>query len=294
MSDTTSTPVRIGQVTRTEQGFRVVVGGAPKAPQWCAGYTARVGDYVACVEYGDLAFVLGHASATPLPKSGLVAGPPADGRVPIEAAGQVYDCRHFADGVPALGERVAIYWSDSDPVIFPGTLATVPGEAIPLPPPPSGSGAPTSGSDVFYATAAGSQRPSGWEWGTVKQGAYGSSPTNRGAWFYGAGVTRLAGVRVSRIRLRLGPRDGSVGNYNSTLTGHFYVASGSGPNAWNALTGVYDHPVNPVPSQLQDIDLPTSWAGLLVAGNGIGIAGNPYLGIKSGGQSGALIIDWSS
>ena len=165
------------------------------------------------------------------------------------------------------------------------------GPAVGPPPPTSGG----SGSTTLVPVYAGTWRPNfnRFEAGDVVQGSYGSY-TYRGAWFYGAAGTTLAGKTVTGISLIVGRRDNGRGNYNDPLPMQLQIAGGQAPSNWPSLAG--PHPVviparwpggpeNPIP-------LPPEWAAHLAAGHGIGISGGAYMGFAGNAPSGQLNITW--
>jgi hypothetical protein len=107
----------------------------------------------------------------------------------------------------------------------------------------------------------------------------------------------LQGKTISRIRLRI-PARLQAGDYNDPATIHVYAhTNGARPGSdVNRVTGPHDI-VIPAGFQGGDIDLPLSFAGAIVPGGGISIAGDPYIRFASrlkDPTSGRLIFDWSS
>ena len=284
-----------GRVVRDDDGqIAVNVAGGNIPAYWTLGSAPRVGDDVAVLSIDGMAVVLDAISQTPSPATGLVSGEPEDGRIPVTSADGVTVMARYVeledDVPPDIDTRVALLWQNSDPIIVAGPLVPVLGDPVP-PAPPAGGGSTGPTRLHLQATAAGSWRPFGWEHGVVKQGAYSGAPSNRGAWFHGYQAAQIAGRTVTRLQMMLGGRDGSAGSYNAALPAHFYVASGTGPNNWSGIAGPVDITIPAASWGGGWIDLPPTWAPLLAAGNGIGIAGSPYLGISGSPPSGLLAID---
>lgn len=282
-----------GQVVVGPTGLRVNVKGGIKDAVWTSGYNPRAGDNVEVLSVDTTAIVLGPVLPGPPPGFGVVSVTAADGILTVLGDDQVlYPCR-YAEPPQTVGTRVALLWQGTQAFVLPGTLAAIASDPLapgpPTPPPP-----PANASGVLGVPAlwAGSWRPFGWEAGDVRQGAYGSSPSNRGAWFYGGQATQLQGRVVTGIRMYVGPR-ARVGSYNSALTAHFFATTGNSPHDWTPVTGAFDITF-PAGWGGGWVDLPHGWGSHLLNGGGIGIQGSPYMGFAGGTPSGQLEISWRS
>lgn len=282
-----------GQVVIDESGNLAVnvKGGLPDV-SWLGSYTPWEGDNVRVLQVDGTAVVLGPVRATPPPHFGAVSVAAENGVIQVLGDDEViYPCR-YSSPEPAVGSRVALLWQGSQAYVLPGELASVPTDPLaPLPPAPPPPPASTSGVLAAPALWAGSWRSFGrWEPGEVRQGSYGSNPSNRGAWFYGGQVGQLAGRLFNSIRIYVGPRV-RLGSFNASAIAHFYVTSGNSPHEWAPAAGPHDVAI-PAGWGGGWIDLPPTWGTALIAGGGIGIQGNPYLGFSGGAPSGQLEINW--
>ena len=282
-----------GQVVAGPIGLRVNVKGGIKNAVWTSGYTPRVGDNVEVLSIDSTAIILGPALPGPPPGFGVVSVVAADGLVTVLGDDQIlYPCRDSGTA-PSVGVRVALLWQGTQAFVIPGALAPIASDPLvsapPAPPPP-----PTETGGVLAVPAiwAGSWRPFGWESGDVRQGAYGSSPSNRGAWFYGGQATQLQGRVVTGIRMYVGPR-ARIGSFNAPLTAHFFATTGNAPHNWMPVTGGFDITF-PAGWRGGWVDLPAAWGAHLLNGAGIGIQGAPYMGFSGGTPSGQLDISWRS
>lgn len=159
----------------------------------------------------------------------------------------------------------------------------------------------TTGSKSSAAIESGTiWGPGGWNsWAggneNVFQGSYGSGPVY-GAWFYGGSFGSLNdGRAITRVQFRTGRRR-PVGASSSPVTFHFYLHTNpTRPGGdVNRVQGPFDVVLNPGEAP-KWIDLPAGWGAGLVAGGGIGIAGEPYAAMDGRlvqADSGALILDW--
>lgn len=213
--------------------------------------------------------------------------------------GQSYTTDRFV-GDYNPGDPVYLTWDAAKPTIIGkiAAVATVP-EAAP-PPPPSTA---TSGETRLAATASDTFGVGGWgRWASSRSGGEDvyagtwAGYTLTGSWFYGAPRPELAGKTITRILFKVPARLG-VGA-SGTATIHAYAhTSGSRPGGdVNRVTGPFDISV-PQGYPGGYTDLPLSFAPALVAGGGISIAGDPYVGFQSrldNPEFGKLIISWSS
>lgn len=118
--------------------------------------------------------------------------------------------------------------------------------------------------------------------------------TLAGAWFYGVGNTMLAGKTIKEVRFRFPQRLG-VGD-TGTATVHLYAHTSS-----NRPVGDVTRTVGPFDVSVaqnappQWVTLPTTFHADLLAGGGISISGDPYIGFRGrlkDPDSGKLEIEW--
>ena len=249
------------------------------------------------------ALVIGGYTDQPRPSSGTVNEViPAGVSTRLAFTGEdgaSYTTDRFS-GTYSPGDAVNLMWAAGVPTIT-GKIAavtTVP-EAAPPPPPSSAK----SGETKLSATASDTFGVGGWgRWATSRSGGEDvyagtwAGYTLTGSWFYGAPRPELAGKTITRILFKV-PARLSVGA-SGTATIHAYAhTSGSRPGGdVNRVTGPFDIPV-PQGYGGGYTDLPLSFAPTLVAGGGISIAGDPYVGFQSrldNPEFGKLIISWSS
>lgn len=257
-------------------------------------------------EYGgSTALVIGGYTDQPRPSTGTVQE-----IIPAGIATQIVVVSE--DGVTYTTERFIGSYSPGDPVYLtwdaakPTVIGKIGSSAPPEAPPAEGPAATNPpGSETLIATASDTWwAPGGWgSYATSRNGGQDvytgswSGNTVTGAWFYGAPRPAPQGKTISRIRFNL-PRRIDAGNHNAQALIHFYAhTNGARPGSdVNRVTGPHDVLVA-AKHQGGDIDLPLSFAPVLIAGGGISIAGDPYAGFISrlkDPNSGRLIIDWSS
>lgn len=218
----------------------------------------------------------------------------------VDTAEGQYEARFVGSGYQS-GDLVLLAWAGGEPYVTgtltPGTGEPPPDEAKGVAPPPE---KPSKGSAKAAAQGSGTLWPPGG-WGSwagggskVHQGSW-AGQTVYGAWFYGHPFTHLQGRTITRIQFRL-PARLNVGAYNDTLTVHLYAHTSSNkPNGdVNRVAGPFSVSVTPG-QNAQWVDLPNSFANALIAGGGIAIEGNPYMGfrgVRQDRESGRIIIDW--
>lgn len=277
-------------------------GGVVTTVLWPANYIPRDQDRVTCIVVDGVLVVIGPVVTEPRPETGTVSGSAVSGRVPVSTSIGTIQARYIGTA-PTNGTLVRLDWQSTDPWVWPNAAASLvapptppPSEAPQAPPPP-----PETGTAYFTATDSGSFQVGG-TWGfqrnNVVQWRYGSSPENRGAWFYGgAPSAALAGRTITRTRINLPGRQ-RVGDYNSALTLHLYRhTQNSRPSGDVSRVAGPNDVVLAANSGGGWIDLPASWGQDIVnGGGGIAVAGSPYIalfGIDADPASGQLSLDWS-
>lgn len=258
-------------------------------------------------EYGgSTAMVMGGYTDQPRPSTGTVQQIiPAGIATQIVVAGEdgvIYTTDRFI-GEYSPGDPVYLSWDAAKPTVIGKIGSSAP------PPVPTADATPPAvhpGSETLIATASDTWwGPGGWgSYATSRNGGEDvysgtwSGSTVTGAWFYGAPRPALQGKTISRVRFRLPARLRGAGNYNDPATIHLYShTNGARPGSdVNRAVGPFEVIV-PANFQGSDIELPLDLAPAIVAGGGISIAGNPYIGFVSrlkDPESGRLILDWSS
>jgi hypothetical protein len=248
--------------------------------------------------------VLGRVGVDGPREATVTTVPGGSDTITVTANGTDYTATFLAAYTPTVGDRVRLMWQGRD-VTAIGKVGVTPTIILPpggTPPPP-----PAKSSGTFNAPATDSATiwgPGGWDsWagggGHVYQGTWGGS-TVTGAWFYGNTMAELAGATITRIQFRVPPRR-SVGAYNSAGNLHLYAHTSPSRPAGDVtrVAGPTDVSIpggwNPGPGD-GFVDLPTSYASTLIAGGGVSISGDPYMGFvgkPSDPASGQLRIEWS-
>ena len=245
------------------------------------------------------ALVIGGYTDQPRPSTGTVLSVGVSQVVFTGDDGGSYTTSRFI-GTYSPGDPVYLTWDAATATIIGkiAAVATVP--QAPPPPPPSSA---TSGETKLSATASDTWGVGGWgRWATsqrggedVYAGTWGGY-TLTGSWFYGTPRPELAGKTITRILFKV-PARLNVGA-SGAATIHAYAHTGQkrpGTDV-NRVTGPFDISV-PQGYGGGYTDLPLSFAPTLVAGGGISIAGDPYVGFQSrldNPEFGKLIISWSS
>lgn len=254
---------------------------------------------------GSTALVIGGYTDQPRPSAAtvqeIIPAGVATQIVILGEDGKQYTTDRFS-GSYSPGDPVNLMWAAGKPTITGAIQSAAPPAPPPVAPPPPST---LPGEETLIASASDTWwGPGGWgSYATsrnggedVYSGAWGGN-TVTGAWFYGFPRPVLQGKNITRIRFRLPYRRPEAG-VSGDITVHLYAhTSGSPPGSdVNRVTGPHDVPV-PQGWQGGDIDLPLSFAAAIVAGGGISIAGNPYVGFHSrlkDPNSGRLILNWSS
>jgi hypothetical protein len=239
----------------------------------------------------------------PGPVSAIVSAVPAGSdTVTVTEDSVDYSVNFASDLTLAQGDRVRLMWQG--PV---GTAVCKVGVTPAAAPPAAPTAAPpqarTTGTLPVPAVDSGTFSV-GFGWNSrygqnLHQGnasVWGGPSSNHGAWFYGANAAQLVGATVTGIRFRV-PARTSAGQTSSTVTAHFYLHTS--PNKPGGDVARTSGPVNfNVPPGYRGgdwIDLPAEWGATLIAGGGISISGDPYLGLvgRSDPESGLLQLTWT-
>lgn len=286
----------------------VKIGGVPQFADWPSGVYAAPGEsiFVAQLVKPDApaAFVVLGRVGPDGPREATVTTVPGGSDTITVTANSIDYTVTFGGFTPVVGDRVRLVWQGRDGTAFCKVgLTPVPaGSSTPgsAPPPPAAASgtfnAPAQDSATYWA-------PGGWDsWagggGNVHQGTW-SGSTVTGAWFYGHSMAELAGATITRVLFRI-PQRRSVGAFNSAGSIHLYAHNSPGRPGGDVsrVSGPTDVSIpggwNPGPGDGW-ADLPTSIASTLIAGGGISISGNPYMGFlgkPSDPASGQLRIDW--
>lgn len=252
------------------------------------------------------ALVIGGYTDQPRPSTGtaqeVIPAGTSTQIVFIGEDGVTYTTDRFI-GSYSPGDPIYLTWDGAQPTIIGKIQVFVPPPPAPPPPPPPP--VITTGSEALLVTASDTWGVGGWgRWaksiggGEFVYSGFWAGQTLTGSWFYGAPRPALQGKSIPRIQFRVPARETSAGNYNAPATIHLYAHTSSArPDGDVArVVGPYDVVVDPG-FQGGYVDLPLAFAPTLVAGGGISIAGNPYVGFQSrliDPLAGKLLIDWSA
>jgi hypothetical protein len=288
----------------------VKIGGLSQPAAWPSGVYAAPGEpvFVAQLVKPDAPsqnVVLGRVGADGPREATVTTVPGGSDTITVTANSVAYTATFLAAYTPTVGDRVRLLWQGPN-VTAVGKVGVTPapviaGSGTAPPPPPVGVGtfnAPALDSATYWAGGGwDSIRPYG---GIVEQGTvYGTSNVVTGSWFYGNTMAELAGATITRAQFRV-PQRRTVGDYNSALTLHLYAhTSPTRPGGDVTRVGSpFDVTIpagwNPAPGD-GFIDIPTTTAPTLIAGGGISISGDPYMGFvgkPSDSASGQLRLDW--
>lgn len=245
------------------------------------------------------ALVIGGYTDQPRPSTGTVLTVGVSEIVFTGEDGTVYSTDRFI-GSYAVGNLIYITWDAAKPTILgviPSITVTPPANT-PLPP---GGGdiagtlkTPTILSDTFGVGGWGrwASSQSGGE--DVYSGTW-AGYTLTGSWFYGAANTVLAGRTITQARFRL-PQRLSVGASGSA-TVHLYAHTSLERPGGDVSRTVGPSDVSVAQNAPPGwVVLPSSFHAVLLAGGGISIAGDPYVGFhgrRKDPESGKLEIDWT-
>jgi len=214
------------------------------------------------------------------------------------------------DSVQYTTDRFIGTYSPGDPVYlkWDAGIATVIGKIgavakVPEAPAPSPPSSAVSGETKLSATASDTWGVGGWgRWASsqrggedVYSGTWGGYALT-GSWFYGTPRPELAGKTITRILFKVPARLNVGASGAATIHAYAHTSKSRPGTDVNRVTGPFDISV-PDGYGGGYTDLPLSFAPTLVAGGGISIAGDPYVGFQSrldNPESGKLIISWSS
>jgi len=244
------------------------------------------------------AVVMGGYSDQPRPRTGTVLSVGITEIVMTGADGITYTTSRFS-GTYSVGDPVYVAWDSATPIIL-GKLPSI------TPTPPTQAPIPaTPVAQTGTAKAAAGKTNSWWGpggWGSwagggeqVYSGSYGAGPVS-GAWFYGAAFTNLGSKTITAIRFRL-PQRLNIGSSGSA-TVHLYAHTSKYQPGGDVNRTV--GPFNVTATQAQGahwITLPLTFAPVLMAGGGISITGDPYVGFDGrlkDPQSGRIEMDWNA
>lgn len=302
---------------RTFQG--TIVPSAPNSPvlavnvlgnvipaRWADPLVVAVGDTVLVEVSGDRqgeAFVKNRLTTGPRPSQGKVKTvPPSSPTITVTGTDGIDYTATFAYASPAVNDVVILSWNAAIPTALAVVTTTAPatGPTTPGITPPPGQAA--TGTSTYPATDSDTIYPAGG-WGTwrgggghVYQGGSAYGGPVYGAWFYAGTTQELAGRTITRVRFRV-PSRLAVGANNATQTLHFYTHNAPNKPGGDVtrIDGPFDFAIAPGAGP-QTIDLPASFGPTLIAGGGISIAGDPYVGLTgryTQTDSGTLTMDWT-
>lgn len=239
----------------------------------------------------------------PGPVSAIVTAVPAGSdTVTVTEGAKDYSVNFASDLTLAPGDRVRLLWQGpvGTAICKVGvTPAPQPAPTTTAPPP----AASQSGVLTVQATDSGTYS-NGYGWNArygqnVYQGnasVWGGPSSNQGAWFYGAGAGQLLGATITGVTFRV-PARTSAGATSSSVALHFFLHNSPDKPGGdvNRTAGPLDYVIPAGYRGGDRISLPASWGDQLVAGGGIGVAGDPYAGLNGRGtdpESGQLQLTW--
>lgn len=247
------------------------------------------------------AIVIGRTTTRPRPATGTVTSVPGGSTLITVSTSEGSVQVRFGYASPTIGDVVLLSW-DASTGTATSKIGVIPPVIPPAPPPPAAPpGGPTSGTLSVPAIDSATWNASSGGWNTthnasVVQGSYGGSPNFTGSWFYGTSAGQLAGAAIQGIGMFIGARR-RIGLYNNPLTLNLYVHTSPTRPGGDVGRIAGPHGIT-IPAGFGGgwVDIPLAWGPTLIAGGGISIAGNPYLGIvgrQESPQSGALSIAWA-
>ena len=262
------------------------------------------------------ALVLGGYTDQPRPSTGVIL---AFGVLEIVISGEdgvTYTTKRYLGPLSdyTIADNVYITWDAATPTILGlvNEMTITPPANTPLPP---GGGditgtqkTPATASDTWWGPGGwGSYATSRFGGEDIYSGSYYSGATT-GAWFYGPANTVLAGKTIKQARFRI-PARLNAGSYNSDATVHLYAHTSQSRPGGDVTRTVGPFDVT-VPARYTPaghtftaglspgwVVLPDSFHAVLIAGGGISISGDPYVGFQSrlkDPESGKLEMDWSN
>ena len=285
----------------------VKVGGVAQPAVWLCEYAAQ-GDpvIVAKIPRGDAPgqlVVVGRVGSPGPATADVTAAPAGSETITVTADGTDYQARFLASYSPTVGDRVGLLWqwplvtALGKVGVLPAPDASQQG-TTPQPPPPSSSGVltvPASDSGT-YSVGYGWNSRYGQNLYQGNGSTWGAPADNRGSWFYGNGAGQLAGATIPRVEFRV-PARNSAGATSSSVTAHLYLHDSP-----NRPGGDVNRIAGPVAVILPPgwaggwVDLPAAWGDDLAAGCGVGITGDPYLGLVGKSldpESGQAKLHWT-
>jgi hypothetical protein len=206
-------------------------------------------------------------------------------------------------GEYSLGDPIYLSWDSSFPTII-GKIPAIPEPQPTDPPPPPPAPKPVEGTLKAAATKTDTYSSVGG-WNSFGGSTFGGEQLYSGfmgteeltgAWFYGAAFTVLAGRTIIETRFRL-PARLNIGA-EGTATVHLYAHTSSTLPGSDVVRT--DGPFNVPVAQAEGahwVTLPPEFAPVLLAGGGISIAGDPFVGFDGRIQdpeSGRIEMDWTA
>ena len=314
---TTQTRVVAGYATASD---KVSIGGLEQPAVWADHVAATEGDplLIVVVTHPDApsqAVVVGkagrYAAPTPGPREGTVATAPVGSEtITVNTTAGVITATFLASYTPAVSDRVRLMWQNNDATVLGkvGVTPTPPPPPAPEPKPKAVAPPPpkkATGYDHFPAADSGTYSTGTGSWNSyygknLYQGFQGSSGNNRGAWFYHGRPGKLAGKKITRVRIWIPPRI-RAGNYNAEVEFNVKLHT-SKRKPGGDVTRIASTTIT-IPAGFGGgwRDLPASWGDDLVNGGGIGIEGGTYAGLvglppaRNGrADSGQLRLDWEA
>lgn len=285
----------------------VKVGGVVQAATWPDNVYAAPGEPVIIAQLirpdaPAQNVVISRVGAAGPREATVTAAPGGSDTITVAAGSTSYLATFLASYTPIVGDRVRLLWQGRDATVI-GKVGVAPAAPKPytpgtLPPPAAASSGVFDRPVTDSATWSAGYGWNGYYGQNLYQGngsTWGAPATNNGAWFYAGAFAELAGATYNRVQLRL-PARKTGGNFNAAGTIHVYIhTSPNRPGGdVSRVAGPYDFTI-PAGYGGGLVDLPTSTAPLLVAGGGVAISGNPYMGFKGKTEdptSGQILIGW--
>lgn len=284
-----------GQVVFDSGTATLNIRGVTVPAEWAGNYVPINGDAVEVLLRDDRAVVLGPVASAPRPETGTITAVGGT-TVTVDIGGTATTCAYSLHYSPTVGDTVELGWWVNPPYVL-GKRSFAPSTPS-APAPPAAPPTQQAGQSAFVAIESRSFRDGGWRTDTddVVQGDTAEYPghANSGAWFYGTAPMSLAGKTVTRCRIYLAGRSSEVATPTVHLYRHTSTSRPSGDVS--RVEGPSDHARDDKASGY--VDLPVDWGQDIVnSGGGIGITGESYTrlwGLGGHGQSGQLVIDWTT
>lgn len=299
------------------------VGGNSLGARWLDPIVPAQGDKIAVLLSSDgagqsNALVIGGYADQPRPSTGSILIVGVSQIVLAGGFGGTFTTDRFINPyVPGdiprstykVGDPVYLSWDAAIPTIL-GIIGPVDTSApAPVVPPapadPPTPPAPVPQSGTVHAVATRSNTlwgPGGWGSYAGSQnggqqlysGTWGGA-TVTAAWFYGDALTGLGSRTITAIRFRLPDRLNVGASGNATIHLYAHTSKGQPGGDVNRATAALDVGVAHAQGA-RWINLPVSWAGILKAGGGVSLAGEPYVGYNGrlkDPESGRIEMDWT-